>query len=168
VTSPRPVASLPAAAPAAAPSAGSAWNAAGTWEERDISSKAREALRGALVSAEPLAAGAGRGLKVTKVTKCDGSVTKIASRGKIKVGFELALAFEWELLVAGAPVATGSASIEELVDHDADLFDCFNSVSVISTPGQVMDKSGATAGVKASADAFRRAVRAWIETVRAM
>ena len=78
-TTPKPVRlageASPAAPVAAAASASSrsAWNAAGTWEDRDISARALQGLRGKLERFSSTAGGAT--LAVTSVTSCTGTAS---------------------------------------------------------------------------------------------
>ena len=100
-----------AAAAAAGAEAGgrSAWNAAGTtWEEKDVSAWAKEALKtrlegcGADTAAAAAASGGDGGggvcggVSVTAVSHLEGSASIVVSRGTTKHLFELACHVEWE------------------------------------------------------------------------
>jgi hypothetical protein len=96
-----------AAAEEAARAAGasSAWNAGGTFEERDVSAWARAEGEQLLIS---IGAGAGGRVAVTKAA-VTGEATQWIVRGKARAGFELALVLEWA--VAGADAADAGATV---------------------------------------------------------
>ena len=101
-------------APSAAPSAASAWNAAGTFEEKDVSAWATADLsaRFAAVSVDV----SGGNLRVTAVDGMEGSASIISNRGKVKRPFELACQLKWQF-VDGDPahVCEGAVAFSEIV-----------------------------------------------------
>ena len=88
---PQPVAASPSPSPE--PSGGSRWNAAGTWEEKDLSSWAQQRLT-ALLSF-PASASSSSSLSVT-VTGVTGDATLVFTRGKKRVGYDLSITAEWK------------------------------------------------------------------------
>ncbi|TYZ57124.1 hypothetical protein PybrP1_009530 [[Pythium] brassicae (nom. inval.)] len=90
----RIAASEHAAVPTAA--GNSAWNAAGTWEERDRSAWARERLK-LLVLTDFRFEDAALGVAVaaTSISRCEGDAKVIFSRGKKRCGYDIALKFAW-------------------------------------------------------------------------
>ena len=95
-----------AGAPAGAAGGGgrSAWNSAGTtWEEKDVSVWAKEALKARLEGCA-VAAGSegGCGVAVTAVSNLEGSASVVVSRGTTKHLFELACHLEWEAKASAA------------------------------------------------------------------
>lgn len=169
---------LPASAPTLV-TGGSAWNAAGTFEERDVSVRARAILSEIALARTIKLGGAGAtaGLhaRVTAVDKCDGQVHVIFARGKTRPGYELNIALALEVhseasAAAGLPaVSTGSATFEEVSDSEGS--DFFGSWGV-----DVSAHDDAAAG-GVSRDALRKLVRdrvgdfrdifkVWVEAVK--
>jgi hypothetical protein len=121
---------------AAAAKRGAAWNAASTWEEKDISKWAHELLSETLLpsivaefdlsSAEAAKLPAELqgmsslrcSLKVASVTSTTGDVTHVLSRGKQRVVFELALKLLLELEIRQGSelkhILTGTLNITEV------------------------------------------------------
>ena len=119
--SPSPVAVHPS--PSSSPSpeqpGGSRWNAAGTWEEKDLSSWAHTRLT-ALLSSPSLAAPASAPSLTVTVTKVTGDATLVFTRGKRRVGYDLQVTAEWSATVDGAAVKGGLElpSIDQTSDDD--------------------------------------------------
>jgi activator of HSP90 ATPase len=121
---------------AAAAKRGAAWNAASTWEEKDISKWARELLSETLLPSVAAAfelspsesaklpaefhgsTGCGCSLKVASVASTTGDVTHVLSRGKQRVVFELGIKLFLELEVwQGSElkhILTGTLNITEV------------------------------------------------------
>jgi hypothetical protein len=156
-TAPRLVSSTADVASPTSPGA-SAWNSAGTWEERDVTSAATVALRAALVALRPPAQ-RGLELRVTAAECPTAEVRVIATRGVRRVGFELALKLSWELVGAdGARAAAGTATVDEAADTDADVFD---NLKVTVGAGATIATGEAVAIVKLADGAIRAAFKAW-------
>ena len=95
---PKRIESSQGGAPAAAGAAagGSAWNAGGTYEERDVSAWGHEELKSRLSGlSAPVAGGRGE-LKVKEVKNVEGHISVISSRGKVKRPFEVKFDLCWE------------------------------------------------------------------------
>ncbi len=121
-----------------APAAGAAWNAASTWEEKDITQwtkqKLPELFSGLeLVPAHDVAetselnadeANATATLRATSVSSVDGEATYVLSRGKQRVVFELELKLECELEIrAGGElkrIIAGRLVVPELASDELD------------------------------------------------
>ena len=91
----------PAATEAPAPAAGgSAWNKAGTWEEKDVSKWARTTLEQALLDTTyilpPTSPAPDALVVITKVSKLDGHASFAVVRGKKRYIYEYAVEVEWE------------------------------------------------------------------------
>ena len=96
--------------------AGSAWNNGTTWEEKDCSAWAKEALEGrlkGLTAAAPAAAG-GWVAKSSKVKEVEGAASVVATRGALRHVFEYAFDLEYRLTAAAA------AADEPAAGEDAD------------------------------------------------
>lgn len=109
---PKKLGAVEAAAVAAAtgPGGGSAWNAAGTWEERDMSAWARSTL------AVKLAGALGTASCTAQLDgEVEGSASIISMRGRVKRPFELKFCVKWEVRGAGAASsAVGKLSYTEV------------------------------------------------------
>jgi Activator of Hsp90 ATPase, N-terminal/Tetratricopeptide repeat len=85
---------------AAAPTT-SAWNQAGTWEEKDVSKWATEQLKQAVLQtsfALPASSPAPNALvTVSQVTKLEGHASVAVARGKTRYIYEYALTLEWQV-----------------------------------------------------------------------
>ena len=91
-SSPSPIAPSQSPPPSQSPepAGGSRWNAAGTWEEKDLSAWAHSRLTTLLAftsTTQPQLA-----VTCTKVT---GDATLVFTRGKKRVGYDLNIACEW-------------------------------------------------------------------------
>ena len=98
---------------AASSSCGSAWNAAGTYEERDVTTWAMAELKARLAAIAIDVAGGRIGVKT--VADVEGSASIIANRGKVKRPFEFKLDLTWEAHDGDpANACEGSISFTEL------------------------------------------------------
>lgn len=81
---------------------GSAWNGAGTWEEKSLNKWATDRIKELLVSMGMLEFSGGRA-EVSEVTKCSGDAFLVTVRNKKRVGYtyELTLKVKGEWLVGG-------------------------------------------------------------------
>lgn len=85
----------------------SAWNAAGTFEERDVTAWVRSTALPELLLGQVAEVG-GTVATVTGAS-CTGEAHQWVVRGKARAGFELQLDLQWEATVGGDRVATGTA-----------------------------------------------------------
>lgn len=167
--------SLPASAPPLV-AGGSAWNAAGTFEERDVSVRAR-ALLSEIALARTIKLGGAGALhaRVTAVDKCDGPVHVVFARGKTRAGYELNVAMTLEVhseasAAAGLPaVSTGSASFDEVSDSEGS--DFFGSWSVDVTAHDDVLAGGVSRDavrklVRDRVGDFRDIFKTWVEAVK--
>ena len=80
------------------PKAGSAWNKAGTWEERDVTSMALRTFREQLEGLPSIDA-AGGAIEVMSVDDVEGEASKPVIRGKMRhlfdLSFKLKVLFKW-------------------------------------------------------------------------
>jgi tetratricopeptide (TPR) repeat protein len=79
----------------------SAWNQAGTWEERDVTQWAKDTLARSLLSTTytlPASSPAPNALvRVSRVTKLDGHASVAVVRGKVRFIYEFLLKLDWQL-----------------------------------------------------------------------
>jgi len=79
----------------------SAWNTAGTWEEKDVTPWAKETLTAALLTAEYIlpdgSPSPGAHAVVSKVSKLEGHASYATVRGKKRYIYEFALTLSWVL-----------------------------------------------------------------------
>ncbi|XP_006358729.1 uncharacterized protein [Solanum tuberosum] len=79
---------------------GSAWNRAGTWEEKNLNKWANERIKELLISVGSLVYSGGRA-EVAEVTRCSGDAFLVTVRNKKRVGYtyELTIKVKGEWLV---------------------------------------------------------------------
>ncbi|TMW57250.1 hypothetical protein Poli38472_003175 [Pythium oligandrum] len=116
-----PVRIDPTAAATASQGEGSAWNAAGTWEERDKSEWARDRLKYHILTSFTFSNDA-LDVKITAsaIDKCEGDAKVVFSRGKKRCGYDIFLKFEWLATHAAgdADEAETASGYVELHDFD--------------------------------------------------
>lgn len=116
-------AAQPAAA-AAAPGGGSAWNTAGTWEEKNTTKWATESLKKQVMQTTfflPESSPApGALVTVTEVKKLDGHASVALARGKTRYIYEFMVNLNWELLGSDGLKCSGSLAIPD-IDGTIDL-----------------------------------------------
>jgi hypothetical protein len=160
-TAPRLVSAGGAASPVpvSSPSAGaSAWNSAGTWEEKTVTASATAALKDKLLALRPPRQGAFDVSLVRVATT--GDVRLISTRGTLRVGFELDVSGGWEMRDAdGAIAATGTFNIDEAADTDCDVFEVLR-VSVTTT--EKCSNGEAVSVVKLADASIRATFKSWI------
>eukprot|EP00929_Paragymnodinium_shiwhaense_P059017 TRINITY_DN29545_c0_g1_i1.p1 TRINITY_DN29545_c0_g1~~TRINITY_DN29545_c0_g1_i1.p1 ORF type:complete len:327 (-),score=110.24 TRINITY_DN29545_c0_g1_i1:286-1212(-) len=104
-SAPKKVEASPEASPSASPAssagqAGSAWNKAGTWEERDVLPAAKTVLETQLLPLKEVDFGRGiiRGKEVKSI---EGSASAVVVRGTPRLLFDLTFTIVFEVCVAG-------------------------------------------------------------------
>lgn len=109
----------------------SAWNKAGTWEERDVSKWAKETLEASLLSAEyTLPEGspdAGAKAAITKVDKLNGHASYATVRGKKRYIYEFSFCLHWNLTMSNGDVCKGKMTFPD-VDTTCDVGDGYEMV----------------------------------------
>ena len=131
IPSPSPSQSPEPAVPSAA-GGGSRWNAAGTWEEKDLSSWAHSRLTSLLLftssTVPPLD---------VSCTAVKGDATAVFTRGKKKVGYDLAITCDWKGRArAGGEEVKGALELPS-VDQTSD--DDFEMTVTVKERGAVGD-----------------------------
>lgn len=96
----------------------SAWNAAGTFEERDWSGWAKERAK-ALVKGCKLSGAGGVQLEITDVTDITGSANSWIRRGKKTHGFDLQVSLSWTAMVGDTEVR-GTAKCPNAASDELD------------------------------------------------
>ena len=136
----------------------SAWNAAGTWEERVVTAPAHAALKARLLAATFPASPR---LKFTGVPLLSGEVRLVCVRGKVRCGYELRLEAAWELAAEGGGGSGGAAAsgtiLATLEDTDPDVFDSLE----VRVATHAVAKGEAVSLVKLADAQLRDVVRAW-------
>lgn len=117
------------ASTAAAPAAGSVWNAAGTWEDKDVTDMAQSTLREKLQSpALPDVDVAGGAISLEEVEKVEGDASKPVIRGKKRHIFDLSFKAKFVFKFmdsSGQKKASGSLSVSDFT-NDAFVEDSAN------------------------------------------
>jgi len=151
-------------------SSASKWNAAGTFEEKDVGRWARDRLdalvreRGTFAVDVDVAGGRRRGeARVTRASKCEGEATIVVIRGKPKHGFDFEVELEWCATFEseddeGEGTTTsvkGTVSVPEASRDGAASEECFFEVKVNDRKAEHRDKEEACVrALKARGEAF--------------
>ena len=108
---------LPSASPSSSTSASaSAWNQAGTWEEKDTSEWCRKCLKGKVRKAAAAASpSSGYSVRVTKVKDLGGDASVVLTRGKKRYVFDYHLSAQFDV-----KCATGGVGAGEIDEDEAD------------------------------------------------
>jgi len=96
----------------------SAWNTAGTWEEKNLETKKILAALKSKFLNQSIANGKA---KIINITKCDGDAKLILSRAKKRVGYTLNIEYEFE--GTGDKSSTGTIKLSEFQDDGDYTFD---------------------------------------------
>ncbi|KAL7527962.1 hypothetical protein ACHAXR_007956, partial [Thalassiosira sp. AJA248-18] len=154
----------------------SAWNKAGTWEERDVTPWAKETLTAQLLTAEyilpPGSPSPGAHATVTKVSKLDGHASYATVRGKKRYIYEFGLTIKWILTLGDDHTKTchGEMTFPD-VDGTVELgegYDIVNyNVDGSSTPagtGPLLDRFVRDGGLRES---VHKVIDDWVGLFRA-
>jgi hypothetical protein len=152
-------------AEAAKPAVGSAWNAAQTWEERDVTATALEALGRDLREAAYPPQGA-LALHVTGAT-LTGKATLIASRGKVRLGYECELAGKWEVREGAEVRARGTLSASLESEEEGGFCDGLKVAAEARLEGGI-PSGEASALVKLALAPMKKVVKAWEAGLKAV
>ncbi|CAG9467255.1 unnamed protein product [Pedinophyceae sp. YPF-701] len=134
------------------PAAGSAWNSAGTFEQRDLSAWAYEEVRARLPGLE--SGTGGWSLKVTAVKSVDGDACINFVRGQKRCGFDLNVECEVAAAKAGRPDQRGKVQVQ------ADSADLEDIEVAASGWGPAQGAEGATDADRREASKAALALRA--------
>jgi len=130
------------AIPKDAPEGASAWNKAGTWEEKDVSSWAKDTLKAALLSTTyTLPEGspdAGAVASVLKVDKCDGHASFATVRGKKRYIYEFHVKLSWQLELSSNTTCQGMMAFPD-IDGTCELGDGYDMVDYVVNDGAPSD-----------------------------
>ncbi|KAL3760649.1 hypothetical protein ACHAWU_002159 [Discostella pseudostelligera] len=152
----------------------SAWNTAGTWEERDVTPWAKESLTNALLAVEyilpPTSPSPGSHAVVSKVTKLDGHASYATVRGKKRYIYEFELTIKW-ILTLGEDHSLSCHGEMTFPDVDGTIelgegYDIVNySVEGSSPPGTgpLLDRFVRDGGLR---DAVHNAIDDWVRLFR--
>ncbi|KAL9184987.1 hypothetical protein ACHAXT_002764 [Thalassiosira profunda] len=161
--------------PIAAAEGTSAWNKAGTWEERDVTPWAKETLKAQLLTAEYVlpdgSPSPGAHAVVSKVTKLEGHASHAAVRGKKKYIYEFTLTLQWVLTLGDDHKQTchGEMTFPD-VDGTCALgegYDIHNFAvdgSSAAGTGPLLDRFVRDGGLRES---IHKAIDDWVEMFRA-
>lgn len=161
LTAPPSAATVAMAAPQAI--GGSRWNAAGTWEDKDISSWAHPRFK-ALIKEVKVESVNG---KITGFEKVTGDCTIIFSRGKKKHGYDIAAIANFTAKVgADGKEIKGQLEFPEIADTVADepwqvLISIKDPTSETKAQSEVVYDA-----FKAAVPQFRKAIDAWVEELK--
>lgn len=140
------------------PGSGSAWNQAGTWEEKDFSKWAEGRLKELLPAIET-AKGLVKFTEVSKVDDCHATV--VMSRGKKKAMVEVeSVTIKWK----NDSGAKGSYTLKEVSSNDIDEM---NGKCKVDKAGEGGDEAAVKKDVEESIGSMRKAVEGLVEELRA-
>ena len=169
-TSPKPIsAHSPIAETNSVPKGGSAWNSAGTYEEKDATTRSLSLLREHLLKASCLLCNGAYAFRIVKVGKADGHVLRVFARGKARLGFELTVSVDFEVLDAaqagggeGGVRSKGSIHLEEIADTNSDVFEklVVSESSSTSATSQSVLKTALKG--REMEEFFRREIKTWV------
>ena len=152
----------------------SAWNKAGTWEERDVSSWAEDTLKAALLTVEYIlpdgspAPGA-RGA-VTKVSKIDGHASFATVRGKKRYIYEYGVTVDWILTLDDHTKTCHGQMTFPDIDGSVEMGEGYEmtsySVDGSSAPGTgpLLDRFVRDGGLR---DSINKVIDDWVRLFRA-
>ena len=157
-------------------------------EERNVTKKAVPLLKEAVQSIRNAAIEGESAFRATihSVSSCEGSVTLVINRGKVRPGFELEVKCEWSLAASSpsasgatettnsssssssSSLASGTISIPELSDSDGAAI--FSSFQCTCTEAQApLDKAKAKAlASEVVKKTLREKLREWVESVKSL
>jgi hypothetical protein len=147
----------------AAPQAigGSKWNAAGTWEDKDISIWAHAHFKTLISTVEvPSVSG-----KVSGVDKISGDCTIIFSRGRKKHGYDIACTINFTAK-PGDTTINGTVEFPEIADSVAD--EPWQVLIAIKDPTNNTKAQGEIVydAFKAAVPKFRKVIDQWVEDLK--
>jgi hypothetical protein len=122
-------------APAASPAAGSsAWNTAGTWEERDVTQWANDRLRALLAALSCRSSANGSDeLTISSVTSLEGDASIAMARGKRKNIYDFTAELEWKVTSNGTQLASGTSSVGDITANCEHEIVCRSSQGAMSS-----------------------------------
>ena len=109
-------------------SAASAWNTAGTFEERNLTALSHERLR-ALLGAIKCDLPGGGSAQITRVTNVSGDCIVASARGKAKLICDLSCEVSWEIAQLGSTISGNMSIVDITADGDYDSSLCTTSSS---------------------------------------
>jgi tetratricopeptide (TPR) repeat protein len=153
----------------------SAWNKAGTWEERDVSAWAEETLKAALLTAEYIlpdgspSPGA-RGV-VSKVSKFNGHASYATVRGKKRYIYEFGVTVNWVLTLGDDHTKTchGKMTFPDIdgtveMGEGYDMTDYHVDGSSPAGTGPLLDRFVRDSGLR---DSIHKVIDDWVRLFRA-
>ena len=168
-TSPKPVsAQSPLAESNAVPKGGSAWNSAGTYEEKDATTRSISLLRERLLKASCLLCNGAFSFRIVRVGKADGNVLRVFARGKARLGFELTISVDFEVSDSGGGGggeggirSKGTLNLDEVADTNSDVFEKLTLIESSSTSATTPAALKAALKGREMEEFLRREIKAW-------
>jgi len=160
IAAPPSAATVAAAAPQAV--GGSRWNAAGTWEDKDISQWAHARFKELITKLEIPAVGA----KITGCEKVSGDCTIIFSRGKRRHGYDIACIANFTAKLAEGATVKGTLEMPEIADSVAD--EPWQVLISIKDPTAETKKQGEVVydAWKAKVPEIRKVIDQWVAELK--
>uniref|UniRef100_A0A7S0WTF0 Activator of Hsp90 ATPase AHSA1-like N-terminal domain-containing protein n=1 Tax=Chlamydomonas leiostraca TaxID=1034604 RepID=A0A7S0WTF0_9CHLO len=143
----------------------SAWNAAGTFEERDWTGWARDRVK-ALVRGATASGAGGVQVEVTDVTDVTGHANAWIRRGKKTHGFDLQITLSWAATV-GSEEIRGTAKCPNAASDELDELSLESVEPLSKTAARAAQEAAATKAVTAALpDKLREALEQLLEELK--
>jgi Activator of Hsp90 ATPase, N-terminal len=161
---PKPVSNLVESSPT--PNVGSSWNAAGTFEDKNVSSKSNAILKELLGSCKVALSLPNLEFQVTSVDKCSGEATIVFARNKKRIGYEyetVQASFQVLESPSNEEVGTGKVTFESIEDTEPNIWSSFRVSYKASSTGSSYSSDMVKKTIESLRDHFRSNVfDAWI------
>jgi tetratricopeptide (TPR) repeat protein len=144
----------------------SAWNKAGTWEEKDVSATAKEQLRALLLRAEFRTENAV--CTVSSVDKLEGHASVATVRGKRRYIFEFSLTVGWKVVSSSdmeEELGMGKMSFPDIDGTCDGEYEMTDFVVTSCESRDIVDKFVRKTGLK---DDVCHKINEWVDTFKAM
>jgi len=139
----------------------SAWNKAGTWEEKDCTAFAQELLTASLANVKCTSDDA-TAVEVTNVKDVQGHAHVLVVRGTMRVGMEFTINVAWKATDTSGAEATGEGVVFEMAETDVDDFELeFKNIA------GALKSATAKKAAKSLHDPMREVVKSMMEQVLA-
>jgi hypothetical protein len=168
-TSPKPVASSPVDNGSVTSKGGSIWNSAGTYEEKDATTRGLSLLRERLLASSCFLCNNTFKIRIVRIGKAEGHVLRVFARGKARLGFELSISVDYEVVAIGEESSgiqsKGTLQLDDVADTNSDVFDKMTVSESSSTSTSSSSVLKTALKSKEMEEFFRREIKSWTNAV---
>ena len=170
-TSPKPVASSSPIESGVTSKGGSIWNSAGTYEEKDATTRGLSLLRERLLASSCLLCNKTFNIRLVRIGKAEGNVLRVFARGKARLGFELSISVDYEVVAVGEEESSsgiksrGIIQFDDVADTNSDVFDKMTVSESSSTSSSSSSVLKAALKSREMEEFFRREIKSWANSV---